>query len=224
MRVTKYILAMVVGSLALLTGARLDVTVVQADPPAKPAERTKRAAASKGKSKRLIPVDLNMVAAPAAVINTVVPPPPPGPQSTPVNKKPHVDMEGLVLGDVHVQPNLILSTDTRYDNSTTRELGQRADLDFLAARRHGDRVNAPNPVDDLIRASTKPPATPGSPGSNDPGYEVAVAVREQINVMPPTPATAPAAPPPAAAAPVPASAPARDTTTRKAPAAPPVNK
>ncbi len=194
MRVTKYIPALVVSGLALLLGAGLEVTAVHAEPiVVPPIEQAKKALAAKPKVKRPIKLNLQAVAPPVATQIAVPVPMPARESAAPAKKGPYLDIEGLVVGDLHVQPNLLFNTDTRYDNSTTRERAQRDDQDFMAARQHGDATRGPDPVGELIRTKILNPPTVNP---NDPGYEVAVAVRDQVNVLPPKPvAAAPAAPP-----------------------------
>ncbi len=198
MRVTKYILALMVGSLVLLTGARLDLAAGRAESTPKAIEHSKRAPSPKQKLKRPIQLDLKAIVMPEP-ISTVAVLATPRAHTPPAKKGPYIDIEGLVVGDLHVQPNLLFNTDTRYDNSSTRERAQRDDQDFMSARQHGDSTRGPDPVGELIKTKLLAPAN--SPLSNDPGFEVATSVRDQLNVLPPklVMASAPAATPPTSA-------------------------
>lgn len=50
----------------------------------------------------------------------------------------YIDFEGIILGDFHLAPNLVLATDGRYDDINTRERMLRSELDTLEARRRGE--------------------------------------------------------------------------------------
>jgi hypothetical protein len=75
MRVTKYILALMVGSLVLLTGARLDLAAVQAESTPKAIEHSKLAPGPKQKLNRPIQLDLNAIVMPEPISTVAVPVP-----------------------------------------------------------------------------------------------------------------------------------------------------
>lgn len=55
----------------------------------------------------------------------------------------YIDFEGIILGDFHLAPNLVLATDSRYDDINTRERMLRNELDTLEARRRGELKEDP---------------------------------------------------------------------------------
>ena len=88
---------------------------------------------------------------------------------------PYLDMEGLVILDMHVQPNIMFMTDTRYDNSSTRERAQRDEIDWLAARKNGECHQGEDPLNKLLRAREE-----ARKFKYDPGFAVAVSANKQL--------------------------------------------
>jgi len=89
-----------------------------------------------------------------------------------------VDLEGLVVGDMHVQPNIMFATDGRYDNSSTKEQAQRDEIDWISARQHGE-CRGQDPISKMLNVQE-----PVIPGHNDPGFAIATDVRRKLEASP----------------------------------------
>jgi hypothetical protein len=64
--------------------------------------------------------------------------------------------QGLLIGDYRIIPNLVLSTDNRYDNASSREYALRQELNWLDARQHGD-IPFMDPLSVLLENRNRPP-------------------------------------------------------------------
>lgn len=91
-------------------------------------------------------------------------PPARAPQS---RHRPIFTMEGILLGDYYLVPNLILATDNRYDDANTRERVLREEMAYQDARRHGEIHE--DPLTQLLRKRVQRLG-------GDPGFRVALVV------------------------------------------------
>ncbi len=91
-------------------------------------------------------------------------PPARAPQS---RHRPIFTMEGILLGDYYLVPNLILVTDNRYDDANTRERALRDEMNYQDARRHGEMHE--DPLTQLLRKRVLRLG-------GDPGFRVALVI------------------------------------------------
>lgn len=92
----------------------------------------------------------------------------PPPAAAPSRRRPILTMEGILLGDYYLVPNLILVTDNRYDDANTRERALREELNYQDARRHGDVHE--DPLTQLLRKRV-------FRLGGDPGFRIALVVQ-----------------------------------------------
>lgn len=130
-------------------------------------------------------------------------------RTPPSRRRPIFTMEGILIGDYYLVPNLVFGTDNRYDDANTRERVLRDELNFQDARRRGELRE--DPLTQLLRKRVRRLG-------GDPGFKVALVIRHllQGTLQPPNKSVelivrpdgrAPGAPaaPPAAVAAAPAS-------------------
>lgn len=175
MRTAKILLAVALGSLTLLahpraaagsgperpqsnlsspTGKRT-ARLKSATKPPRPQPNLLRTPAHSAAGPLLLPWFFHERSSPAAAA------PPRGPVMT---------MQGLLIGDYYVIPNLLFGTDNRYDDVNTRERALRDDLNYLDARLHGE-IHI-DPLTQLLRKHVQ--------RFNDPGFQVAMVIHHLL--------------------------------------------
>lgn len=97
----------------------------------------------------------------------------------PNRRRPIFTMEGILLGDYYLVPNLILATDNRYDDANTRERALRDELNAQEAHRRGE-VNE-DPLTQLLRKRVQRLG-------GDPGFRVGLVIHHLLQgaLQPPT--------------------------------------
>jgi len=169
------------GVLLALLFAAVQAEAASSEPEAR---RSRRASASKKQNssvklpRRPLTIDPKDVTLPPQVL--LAPPSPsqpaeaerkPEPRRNPW--RPRIDSEGLVLGDFHIVPRLVLSTDTRYDDVNTRERVLREELDALEAWKRGE-VHV-DPLTALLQNRSREGMQRG-----DPGYGLASTIHQVL--------------------------------------------
>lgn len=96
----------------------------------------------------------------------------------PSRRRPIFTLEGILLGDYYLVPNLALGTDNRYDDANTRERALRDEMNYQEARRRGELRE--DPLTQLLRKRV--PRLGG-----DPGFKVALVIRHLLQGALPTP-------------------------------------
>ena len=174
MQLLKLLKVLVLGGLTFTTLQGEASPLPQPQPqPQRPVTAAKRAPRSKqSRTQRTAPpanMNLFLAAERSADLPLLSPfllhdPPPRAPQS---RRRPVFTMEGILLGDYYLVPNLILVTDNRYDDANTRERALRDEMNYQDARRHGDVHE--DPLTQLLRKRVLRLG-------GDPGFRVALLV------------------------------------------------
>ncbi len=96
----------------------------------------------------------------------------------PGRRRPILTMQGVLVGDYYLIPNLLFGTDNRYDDVNTRERALRDDLNYLDARLRGE-IHI-DPLTLLLRKHVQ--------RFNDPGFQVAMVIHHLLQgaLQPPT--------------------------------------
>jgi hypothetical protein len=170
MRTAKFLLAVALGSLTLFSHPSAAAEPTAARPPS--SVRGKRPARLKPAAKPPRPANLNLPPAPSASGTLLLPwflrekeraaPP--------AQRRPLVTLEGILVGDYYLVPNLLFGTDNRYDDVNTRERALRDDLNYMESRRHGE-IHI-DPLNQLLRKHAQ--------RFNDPGFQVAMVIHHLL--------------------------------------------
>lgn len=94
----------------------------------------------------------------------------------PVRHRPVLTMEGILIGDYYLIPNLLFATDNRYDDVNIRERALRDDLNYQQSRLHGEIH-----IDPLTQLLRKHPQR-----LSDPGFQVVELIHRLLHgALPP---------------------------------------
>lgn len=179
MRTAKFLLAVALGSLTLLAHPRAAAGSVterpQTSPTVKRTVRIKAAPKPPRPRPNLLVTPVGSTAGPLLLPwffrdNATAAPP--------SRRRPIMTLEGLLIGDYYLIPNLLFATDSRYDDVNTRERALRDDLNYLDARLHGE-IHI-DPLTQLLRKQVQ--------RFNDPGFQVAMVIHHLLQgaLQPPT--------------------------------------
>lgn len=95
----------------------------------------------------------------------------PDPEPARPRPRARVDAEGIVIGDFHISPRLVLGTDNRYDDVNTRERAMRDERDYIDAKARGEIVD--DPVTAMLRNRSK-----GCFLWSDPGFRMVLTMHQ----------------------------------------------
>lgn len=172
MQLFKLLKVLVLGGLTL-TPLLGEASPLPPPPPQRPSAAAKRAPRPKQsrtpRTTRLANMNLFQAAERSADLPLLSPfllhdPPARAPQS---RHRPIFTMEGILIGDYYLVPNLILVTDNRYDDANTRERALRDELNYQDARRRGEVHE--DPLTQLLRKRVLRLG-------GDPGFRVALVI------------------------------------------------
>ena len=172
MQLLKLLKVLVLGGLTLtpLQGEASPLSQPQSQRPVAAAKRAPRPKQNRTqRTQRPVNMNLFLAAERSADLPLLSPfllhdPPPRVPQS---RHRPVFTMEGILLGDYYLVPNLILATDNRYDDANTRERALRDEMNYQDARKHGEMHE--DPLTQLLRKRVLRLG-------GDPGFRVALVI------------------------------------------------
>lgn len=171
MRTAKILLAVALGSLTLLANPRAADGSGPGRPPTsatgKRTARLKPAAKPSRPQPNLLKTSARSASGPLLLPWFFHERPTP---AAPSPRGPVMTMQGLLIGDYYVIPNLLFGTDNRYDDVNIRERALRDDLNYLDARLRGE-IHI-DPLTLLLRKHVQ--------RFNDPGFQVAMVIHHLL--------------------------------------------
>lgn len=170
MRTAKFLLAVALGSLTLLAHPLAAAEPAPAHAPT--SVKGRRSSRPKPNPKPSRPANLNLPPERSAAGPLLLPWffRDQGTAAAPARHRPLVTLEGILIGDYYLVPNLLFGTDNRYDDVNTRERALRDDLNYMESRRHGE-IHI-DPLSQLLRKHAQ--------RFNDPGFQVAMVIHHLL--------------------------------------------